>query len=299
MTFATLLAALAALSIALAFVPIPAALVRPLAVLIGVVFIAVPVYAIFRAASHCWTPRLAWGFIGIGVAMHVGLTYASALGGRGVLAAILAALGQTGLMVWCVGLGALLTTLLKEKNLLLPVSLFLAAIDIFLVLTPIGPTKIILQVAPKVLDTIGWHVPKVQQDPTFGPVAATAHVGPADFLFMAMFFVAIFRFGMRARQTLLWLAPTLLVYMLIVMLAGPLPALVPIGLCVLAVNFREFKLNKEEWASTALVAVIGIGLIAFGATRPRPQVEILPPDSAQGAAAPEGSPAPDPAATPR
>lgn len=298
-TFAWLLAGLAGLSLALAFAPIPPPLVRPVAIVVGVVFIALPVYAIFRAASHTWTPKLAWSFIGVGVVMHVGLTYMSAITGKGVVAAILAALGQTGLMVWCVGLGALLTTLLKEKNLLLPVSLFLASIDIFLVLTPIGPTKIILQVAPNLLNTIAWHVPKVQENPTFGPVAATAHIGPADFLFMAMFFVAIFRFQMRAKQTLMWLAPTLLAYMLIVMFAGPLPALVPIGLCVLTVNFKEFKLSKEEWASTGLVVAIGIGLIAFGATRPKPQVEILPQDSSQGASAPEGSPEPEQAAKPR
>lgn len=290
--FFLILFSLAGVSLLLAFLPVPPRILPLLVIVVSALFIAAPVAAIFRAAAFRWTSGLAVGFIVLGVAMHVGLSYAGASLAKGALASVLSALGQSGLMVWCVGLGALLTTLLKEKNLLIPVSLFLAAFDIFLVLTPVGPTRIILQAAPQVFETASWHIPKVQENPTLGPVAATAHIGPADFLFMAMFFVAIHRFGMRSRQTLLWLAPTLLAYMVIVGLVGPLPALVPIGLCVLIVNWKEFSLSKEEWASTALVAVLCAGLIGWGATRPKPQVEILPPENAQESQVPEGSPGP-------
>jgi hypothetical protein len=231
-------------------------------------------------------------FVVAGAATHVGLTYVAAVLGKGVWPAILAALGQTGLMGWCVGLGALLATRLKEKNLLIPVSLFLAALDIFLVLTPVGPTHVILKAQPQILSAVGWQVPKVTAHPAFGPMPATALIGPADFVFMGMFFVAIFRFGLRARQTLLWLAPTLIVYMVLALFWGSLPALVPIGLCVLIVNFKEFKLTKEEWASTGLVVLIAVALIAYGATRPKPHVEISPPAPGQESAAPEDSPPP-------
>lgn len=284
--FFFLVAGLAALSILLAFLPIGKAAVPFVRVVVGAIFIATPVYAIFRASSYRWSPKLAVAFIVAGLVAHVGLAYAAASVGRGISAAILAALAQTGLMVWCAGLGALLATLIKERNLLIPVSLFLAGFDIFTVLTPVGPTRQIMQAAPRVFTTAAYTVPAVEAVPTFGPVAATAYIGPADFIFMAMFFVAIYRFGLRARQTLFWLAPTLIAYMLLVLYVGALPALVPIGLCVLAVNLPEFKLTKEEWASTGLVVAIVAALILWGATRPKPPPEPLPTAPAPAAPAP-------------
>ncbi len=293
-TFFLVLLVLAGVSFALAFLPIPTKAVLPLTWAVAALFIAGPVFALFRAGEARWSPKMALGFLAGGLALQIGLSFLSvyAFGGRGAMASVCTATSQIGLMLWCVGLGAMLATLLKEKNLLIPVSVFLAAFDIFLVLTPIGPTKILLQVRPELLAKGGWTVPKVADSPTFGPVAATAYIGPADFVFMAMFAVAIYRFGLRPRQTILALIPALVAYLAFVFLIdAPLPAMVPIGLAVLAVNWPEFRLTKEEWASTALVAAIGIGLIAWGATRPAPRVELLPLEAAPERAERRGSPA--------
>lgn len=285
------LAVLATLSAVLGFLPVPRDAIVFVEVLVGIVFISLPVLGLFRAADHPWTPRLGFAFIAVGVLLHIGLgslARGGALGG-GWAPAIAIALSQTGLVLWSAGLGALLATILSDKNLLLPVSLFLAAFDLFLVLTPIGFTRQLMKTQPELLPSIGFVIPKIQESPTYGPVAATAYVGPADLLFMGMFFVALFRFGMRATETFRWLIPTLLVYMGIVLLVGPLPALVPIGLCILIVNWREFKLNREEWASTALVGVIGASLVIWGATRPAPPPEPLPQEVSPGYPAPPGS----------
>ncbi len=291
--FVGIVLGLAGLSVALAFLPVPPRLVPIVYLLVGAVFIAAPVFALFRAADHPWRPWLAVVFIGVGVSAHVGLAYAAAiLGPRGVWPATLSSLAQTGLMTWCAGLGALLATLLKEKNMLIPVAIFLAAFDVFTLLTPAGPTQAIMRAQPQIFESVSWTVPKVQEVPTFGPVAATARIGPADFLFMAMFFVALYRFQMRVRATYLWLAPTLVAYMVFVFVAGPLPALVPIGICVLIVNWREFRLTAQEWGATALVAALGLGLIAWGMTRPKPPPEPSPPAPVPGFLGSAGSPSP-------
>jgi hypothetical protein len=283
--FVLAMAALAALTSLLGFVPVPASLVGPVTLLVTAVYIALPVLAVFRVGDYAWTKPLSVIFIVIGASAHVGLAWtAVTLGEKGPLAALAGALSQTGLLTWCVGLGALLATSLKEKNLLIPVSLFLAAFDVFTVLTPIGPTRVMLEQRPEIFQAIAFEVPKVQETPPFGPVAATARIGPADFLFMAMFFVALHRFGMRRRQTFLWLVPSLLAYMVFVHFVGPLPAMVPVGLCVLAVNWRDFSLSKQEWASTALVAALGVGLILFGLSRQEPPAEPSTPAPAQGSA---------------
>jgi hypothetical protein len=282
------LAGLALIRIGLGFLAVPAGLVMPMSVLVTAIFLAVPVYAVFAASSHKWTPKLAGLFVVLGLALHFGVGSIVRFGllGNGVAAAMGGAVAQTGFFLWCVGLGVLLATLLKEKNLLLPVSAFLAGFDIFLVLTPIGITQQVMKRAPEVLPAAGLNIPKPSATPTMGPVEPFAFVGPADFLFMGMFFVAIHRFNMRSRETALWMIPAILIYLLLALLLGPIPLLVPIGLVVLAVNWGEFKLNKEEKLSTLALMAILAGLIAFGATRPRPPAE---PSPSEVSPAPEES----------
>lgn len=272
------------LNILLATTPIPLAYIQPANILATIVLVSLPIFGLYRGADHPWTPAFAVLYVVLGVVIQFGAVALS----KGALqatpmAAVVGALAPVGLMLWCIGLGALLATLLKDKNLLIPVSIFLAAFDIFLVLTPLGPTQKILQAAPQIFTSVAYTIPTAVEKPTHGPIRPFAYIGPADFVFMAMFFVAIYKYQMRAKQTLLALIPTLLLYFVLVFLIGPLPALVPIGLCVLAVNFKEFKLNKEEWASTAVIAAIAIGLIAWGATRPKPPAEPVktPPVAAQ------------------
>jgi hypothetical protein len=290
--FASLLG-LAVVRLLLGFVAVPVGLVLPVSLLVTALYIAVPVFAVFAAASHPWTVKLAVGFVVGGLLVHFGLwgLVHKGLLGQGVLAAIAGAISQTGFFLWCIGLGALLAVKLKDRNLLLPVSVFLAGFDIFTILTPIGPTQAIMKKAPEILPAVGLNIPRPQATPTMGPVAPLAFVGPADFLFMGMFFVAIYRFEMRPRETVKWLIPAILVYLLLSMWLGAIPLLVPIGLTVLIVNWREFRLNKEEKISTGVLAAIMVGLIAFGMTRqrPAPQAEPSQSEPVQSVETPEDS----------
>lgn len=309
--FFAVLGGLAALTVALSFLQVPLGLAKFATILVTAIFIAGPILGLFRAGAYAWTARSAALFMVAGLVLQFGLAYAvEGLGGRGIAAIVLHAISQQGLPMWTAGLGALLATLIKDRNLLLPVALFLALFDVFLVLTPSGITRTIMKAAPKLLPAVAHQVPAVQtQTPTGTPVAPFAFVGPADFLFMGLFFVALYRFNLRAKATFLWLLAALAAYLVLALFVGPVPLLVPIGLTVLIVNLPEFKMNREEWVSTAIVAALGLGLITWSATR-RPASGPIPqagPSPSAGGQASGGSastheptsPNPVPSASPR
>ena len=294
--FGCALGVMIALNLVLGYLPVHPALLVPLGIVVALLFIGIPVLSLFKAADYPWTAKLAWAFVVVGALAHFGLGIPAKQGvfGVGFGSAIANAVAQAGLVTWSAGLGAFLSTMLKDRNLLLPVSLFLAAFDMFLVLTPVGFTRRLMEAQPALLPTIGLAIPKVQSHPVFGAVPATAYVGPADLLFMGMFFVALHRFEMRPAATFRALVPTLAVYLAVVLFVGPLPALVPIGLCVLIVNWKCFSLNKEEWISTGVVALIGASAVIWGATRPAPPAAPSIPESAQGVPTPPDSLGPQP-----
>ena len=258
-------------------------------VLTTVLFMVIPMVALFLGAGHRWDLKQAIAIVVLGVVVQIGgatlarMALSPALGG-GIFAA-----SQAGLVVWCMGAGAALACLLKDRNMLLPIAVFLALFDTWLVFAPEGLVSRALSGAPAPikLDAVAYTVPKVAT--TSAPAAANgfaqnlAYVGPADLLFLAMFFVALYRFGMRPRQTLIAIAPVLVAYLAIVLLLpdmwiGPirlaaLPALLPIGLTVLWVNRREFRLLPDEKAITIALVVLGVPFVAWRilATQPEPE----------------------------
>lgn len=293
-----LVSCLALFSLLLGFVGVPLAFIPVASVVVTALYVLVPFLALYVGASQV-TQRtrraIPWALVLVvaGVVLHVGSIALLQLGVvAGLLGALVAALGQVGLITWCLGLGGLLAMLLKDRNMLIPICVFLALFDAFLVLTPVGFTQQIMKQAPKIQTSVSLVVPKVAERPTTGPVAPLAYIGPADLLFAAMFFAVLFKFGMRTRTTLIALVPALVLYLGLALYFGALPALVPIGLCVLIVNWRQFRLNAEEWASTAVIAALGIGLFMWGMSRPRPRPELSPSAPAQSSPAPANSPAP-------
>ncbi len=293
----------------LPFMRAPLGLIPALELVLTILFLALPIYALYQAASVTWTARLAGTFVGVGVVLHIlgqalpGLIFKAP--GFGVV--LLIALSQTGIMLWTLGLGALLALLIKDKNLLLPVGAFLAGLDIFLVFAPIGITRQVIEKRPELFKAAAMSVPTIATTAaSYGTPQAQAYVGPADLFFLAMFFVALFRFQMRTRETLRWMLPVLLIYLLTVLYLGQvqlgplslrmLPALVPIGATVLLVNRDQFKLNRDEKISTLVVALIALAMAIFGLKLARDdeqkerQAELSTPASYPAAQAPEGSP---------
>jgi hypothetical protein len=174
-------------------------------------------------------------------------------------------------MIWATGLGYLVGLLLKDKNLILPVAVFVIGFDMFLIFSPISFTSKAVEERSEVFQTVAMSVPSAQQAsespeaPRQPQVQPLVFVGPADLIFVMAFFVSLFRFKMRVKQTALWLLPVLALYLLAVLLwAIALPALVPIGLTVLLVNRREFDLNGEEKKGLLAVTIISIAIGGFG-----------------------------------
>lgn len=249
----------------------------------SVLAIALPILALFEGAKQEWNFTKGLVFWGGGVVLQFGCIALAQVAFKDQVALVLpaVALAQVGLVLWTLGLGASISLLVLDKNLIFPITIFLALIDIFLVLTPVGLTRQVMQAAPQVLQNVGLSVPEPAAVAKTGRVAQLAHVGPADLIFIGMFFAALHRFGVDAKRTLKVLLPTLAGYLLVVVFLGgfklgrfelnALPALVPIGVVVLLANLREFKLSRDEKLSTALVLGLAVLLIGYGMSRPTRQ----------------------------
>ena len=286
--FAVIVVLLAAVRAVLPFIPVPLAAAPYIDFLLLVGVFVSTIFAIFRAMSEKPDPKLAAVILLIGVFLQILAVNIINLAfyGHGLGAVLLSPVAQTGLMIWCIGLGALISSILRDKNILIPVAIFLVGFDIFLVLTPLGFTQKIIQQNPQILSNVAMQIPKstsVVHGTATATIATAGLVGPADLVFLGAFFLAMFKFDMRPKKTMKIMIPVLIGYMVLVLLTGwALPALVPIGLVTLIVNRKEFSLNKDEKASTAVLALIVIGILIFSATRPKPQVVPLPSETSQG-----------------
>jgi hypothetical protein len=150
-------------------------------------------------------------------------------------------------------LGMLLSRIIRERNVLLPVALVAMPIDYVGAMTNIGFTNNVVKNAPSVVAAVSVPVPHV------GGLHPLALIGPGDALFMAFFFSAIQRLRMNERGTFWWMASLLAATMLLVLVTGlPIAALVPMGIAVIAANAGFFKLKREE-----VFAVIYAALIVF------------------------------------
>ncbi len=288
---------LAALQFALGAISVPISWVPGASFASVIIFLALPVLAIYFGANYPW--RLWQGLVfvlgGAAIWLLPPIFFRNA--GSPFISLAAGSISQAGLMAFCLGVGAMLACAIRERNMLLPVSIFLALLDVMLVLTPMGPVGKIARGSQQILSDVAYKVPAVSNAPTRSHIAAVAFVGPADLLFMAMFFIVLFRFGMQTKRTLLVMIPTVILYMLVVLLFGSarlfgftlaaLPAMVPIGAAMLLSNLREFHLTRSEKASTAIVAAAGLLLVIWGAIQSRP--EMAPPEKAPQSAPSTGA----------
>ncbi|MCH7904804.1 MAG: hypothetical protein IH944_09595 [Armatimonadetes bacterium] len=303
--FFAVVAVLFLLRIALAYIAVPVGVAPALSLLNTVLFLGLAIYGLYRAASHEWKPGLAIGLLLVGALAHAGgeITVSS-LPDSGLAIVAVSAIAQAGILVWCLGLGALLSLGIKDKNMMVPVAIFLAGFDIYLVFNPSAPMFSFLRENPELVRRLLMAVPSANVDgAATGTVQNLAYIGPADLLFSATFFALMFRYGMRAKRTVQWLIPVLLAYLLIVIYLGPetaigpfslsmLPALVPIGLVVLLVNRKEFKMERQEVLASIGVAVLAVSLASYGvyraATQPAGPAPPTEPSQMQGGQEPPG-----------
>ncbi|MBA3725471.1 MAG: hypothetical protein H0W86_03230 [Armatimonadetes bacterium] len=237
-------------------------------VIAAVVFLGLPIFGIYFGSKLNWTPSKAaalfigcLGFLALPF-LVANFTYPTT---------ILYGLIQIARLGWPFALGLLITGLIKDKNLLLPIAVVLATVDILAVFAPVGTVKQGLQsetIRP-VFDALAIQVPDA------GSSLPQAQLGPADPLFLGMFFYATHKFKMRERATFLLVLPALILYLVVVLALGhrslfgislgALPALVPMGIAVIVANFREFDPSKDEKLMIAVVSALCAAVLVYAA----------------------------------
>ena len=164
----------------------------------------------------------------------------------------------------CTFLGILLSPIIREANVLLPVALIAMPIDYLGAMTPIGFTQNAVSQHPGVVQAMSVPVP-VTGSATHGGggLHPIGFIGPGDILFMAFFFAVVLRLGLNVRGTFWWMYGLLTATMLFVLVSGVnIAALIPMGLAVLFANGRFFKLKREEVFATLYAGILILALVA-------------------------------------
>jgi hypothetical protein len=166
------------------------------------------------------------------------------------------------LLIWfAAAFGALLGRVVREMKMLLPVAVALALVDLYVVY---GGGAVYQarsghsHVAAAAMQALAVRLPAKRVTTGASPLAL--QVGFADYLFIALFFSCLARFGVPSRSTAIVLCLTLAAYMAVVALAGlALPALVPMAAVLIGMNIRRFRYERSE-----LFALLYAGLIVAG-----------------------------------
>lgn len=176
------------------------------------------------------------------------------------------------LLVWfAVSVGALVSLLVRETKILLPMAVALAMVDLYVVfggglVTQATSTTKANQTAKVAMQSLTVRLPVKR--PASGAQPMNLSVGVADYLFIALFFACFTRFGIPWKRTFAVLAVTLAGYMMIVFFTQTdLPALVPIAVVVVGMNLKYFRYERSEafallYAGIIVTAVLG-GMIFY------------------------------------
>lgn len=181
-----------------------------------------------------------------------------------LLLASLPAAADTGKILLAGGAGILLARLLREPNILLPALVFAAFADFVVVRwgtvhQALRPGN---EAGQKLVKSISAEVPRLH------PSLPLLTIGPADFLFIGLLLAAAVRFALAPRATAWSFVLVLTVSLALVPFLGAVPALAPMAVAFLAVNWRNLRLTKAEIGASAVVLLAAGGLFwAFFALR--------------------------------
>lgn len=151
----------------------------------------------------------------------------------------------------CAFFGILLSPIIREPNVLLPVALISMPIDYIGAMTPIGFTQNAVASNPHLVQALSVPVPSAGSGTHHGALHAIGFIGPGDALFMAFFFAVVARLNLNKRGTFWWMYGLLTATMLLVLFTGlNVAALIPMGLAVSVANYRYFRLKREEVFAT-------------------------------------------------
>lgn len=159
------------------------------------------------------------------------------------------------LIASCVGY--LVSLRIKDRNLLLPVVMFAATIDLWTVTA--GPVSAVMEKAPEIVSAVSTPIPMAGT----GAFVPALMMGMGDPLFMGLVFAAVHKLGLNARRNYVFVLAIMTIAMLAVLvgIAPYIPALIALAVAVMTANWGQFRLSREEKISTAIVAVVLIATL--------------------------------------
>lgn len=239
-----------------------------------------PIVAVF--AGSLLMSALSLAFVGLGAMLRVGLIEEILLTALFVMAWLdcaeaaaffpearvyTSALGTVLFLPACLFAGRLLSRVVRERGMTLPVCIVAALADIFTVFW--GPTGQALERAPEVVQKLSLAIPAagsaVGVHGAKG-LAFVATMGLGDFIFLALFMSLAVRFGFPLWRTLGAVMVGALVGVVLA-LANPfglpgMPLLPYMAAAFLAANARSFALSAQEKRDTAIALVVLVVLFA-------------------------------------
>ena len=171
--------------------------------------------------------------------------------------ALAGTLQDMGKVVLASAAGMALARGIREPNILLPAGLFAAFADF--VVVNFGTVKQALSTprGQAMIQAVSAKAPSVH--PALG---AGLTIGPADFLFLGLFLACAERFEMGLVRNAWVLAAVLAMSLALVPLLHAIPALAPMSAAFVVLNWRRFRLTREEVAGSVLVLAVMGGLFA-------------------------------------
>jgi len=212
-------------------------------------------------AAFCLFRPAVLGIIG----RLLGLPAVAELGGKLSIALQQELLGNLTLILWAIFLGRLVSRVIREGKLLLPVAVVASVVDFITVLW--GPVAAVSEKAPEVAQAFSASTPIAPPPGVAAPILAA--IGLGDFLFLAVFLAVALRYAMNAAGTM-WATWGVMLIAPAAFFVWPeadgLPGLPFISVAVLAVNWRHMKFTREERRALVftgiLVAAVALGVWA-------------------------------------
>jgi hypothetical protein len=178
-----------------------------------------------------------------------------------------ALLGNLALIVWAVFLGRLVSRVIREEKMILPVAVVASIADIVTVYW--GVVAKVSQQAPEVVEAFSAAAP-VKPPPGI-PAPILTSVGIGDFLFIALFLAAAVRYSLDAARSM-WLVFASMLVAMVAFLIWPqalgMPGLPFISAGILLANWRHLRYSVEEKRALVVAGVVvaavlvGIWMIA-------------------------------------
>lgn len=230
---------LALVALAAPHVPVP----RIAAVLFGFACVCAETLIAAALAPPSKRAALAWIAIPIGALVIVAVAEIPELAAAAIVTSALLAAGTL--------LGAVVGAAIEKPGHLLVVAVISAAVDVFSVLHPSGPTAQLLEVEQAVSVLIlPW--------PMLGSSEIQPLLGVGDITFSAIYLAAIRRNGLSVPRTIVALAIAFAVTLgIVLVLERGIPALPLLGLAVIVAHPEARRLPRED----RLPALIGLGVL--------------------------------------